>query len=99
MTTIQPNFFAVLPHRQAIVGCHNQSSAVAYATGRLPNKTEGDTETRVAVHAFRSPSGQFYVKHGNQRLDCANQATARYYLHNGVPLSVMLSASLSSLRA
>ena len=97
MTTIQPNFTALSADRQSLVGCYNRSSAIAYFTGRLPNKVETEIETTVSVQAFVSPSGQYYVQHGNQRLDVANVQTARYYLKNGVPVSVLLSASLAQL--
>jgi len=98
MITIKPNFTAIPPSRQSIVGCHNLASARAYASGRLPNRVSADTETTLKVTAFVSPSGQYYVQHGNQRMDVANAASARHYVKHGVPVSVMLSASLSPLR-
>ena len=97
MTTIQPNFVALTPCRTQLVGCHNHSSAVAYATGRLPEKDNTRQSVTVDVTAFVSPRGQYYVMHGNQRMDVANASTARYYVKNGVPVSVMLAASLSTL--
>ena len=97
MTTIQPNFIALTSDRSSIVGCHNLSSARAYASGRLPNKTAPDDVTTVSVTAYVSPTGQYYVQHGNQRMDVANAQTARYYAKNGVAVSTMLAASLSSL--
>ncbi len=97
MTTIQPNFIALSSDRSTLVGCHNLSSARAYATGRLPTKEAVKQETTVNVTAFVSPTGQYYVQHGNQRLDVANVQTARYYVKNGVPVSIMIAASLSSL--
>jgi len=97
MTTIQPNFLALTPCRSQLVGCHNHSSAVAYATGRLPEKDNTRQPVSVDVTAFVSPRGQYYVMHGNQRMDVANASTARYYVKNGVPVSVMLAASLSTL--
>ena len=97
MTTIQPNFIALSADRQSLVGCHNLSSARAYASGRLPNKVVADDVTTVSVTAFVSPTGQYYVMHGNQRMDVANASTARYYVKNGVAVSTMLTASLSTL--
>ena len=97
MTTIQPNFTALSSDRSAFIGCYNQASAVAYASGRLPNKTNTPQSTTVSVSAFVSPTGQYYVQHGNQRLDVANASTARHYVRHGVPVSIMIAASLSSL--
>ncbi len=89
MTTIQPNFSALTPCRSQIVGCHNLSSARAYATGRLPNKVDEKPVTTVSVTAFVSPTGQYYVMHGNVRLDVANAQTARYYVRNGVAVATL----------
>ena len=97
MTTIQPNFTALTSDRSSIVGCYNLSSARAYATGRLPNKVTIKQPTTVNVQAFVSPTGQYYVQHGNQRMDVANAATARHYVKHGVAISVLLSSCLSSL--
>ena len=79
------------------VVCANLQSALAYRDGRVPVRNTEASETTVSVRAFVSPSGQYYVMHGNQRMDVANAQTARHYVKNGVPLSVMLSASLSTL--
>ena len=79
------------------VVCANLQSALAYRDGRVPVGNTEASETTVSVRAFVSPSGQYYVMHGNQRMDVANAQTARHYVKNGVPLSVMLSASLSTL--
>ena len=97
MTTIQPNFTALSSDRLSIVGCHNLASALAYSTGRLPNKVEARNETTVSVTAYVSPTGQYYVMHGNQRMDVANASTARHYVKHGVAISTMLAACLSSL--
>jgi len=97
MTTIQPNFIALSSDRSAVVGCHNLSSALAYSTGRLPNKVAADDVTTVSVKAYVSPTGQYYVMHGNQRMDVANASTARHYVKHGVAISTMLAACLSSL--
>ena len=94
---VSPNFIALSSDRQTLVRCHNLASAVAYSTGRLPNKVETENETTLSVTAFVSPTGQYYVMHGNQRMDVANASTARYYVKNGVPVSTMLEASLSTL--
>ncbi len=99
MTTIQPNFTALTSDRQSIVGCHNLSSALAYSTGRLPNKVSEKPATTVSVQAFVSPTGQYYVMHGNQRMDVANASTARHYVKHGVAVSTMIAASLEGLRA
>ena len=79
------------------VVCANLQSALDYRDGRVPVGNTEASETTVSVRAFVSPSGQYYVMHGNQRMDVANAQTARHYVKNGVPLSVMLSASLSTL--
>ena len=97
MTTIQPNFTAITPDRSALVGCHNLSSARAYATSRLPNKVADKPVPTVSVTAWVSPTGQYYVMHGNQRMDVANAQTARHYVKNGVAVSTMVAASLSTL--
>ena len=77
--------------------CANLQSALAYRSGRLPEKNDAIEVSTVSVTAFVSPSGQYYVMHGNQRMDVANAQTARYYVKNGVPVSTMLAASLSTL--
>ena len=97
MTTIQPNFTALSSNRSALVGCHNLSSARAYASGRLPEKVETEPrpifkQVRLSVTAFVSPTGQYYVMHGNQRMDVANASTARHYVKNGVPVATLLEA-------
>ena len=92
MTTIQPNFLALSSDRSAIVGCHNLSTARAYASGRLPEKVAVQPVVRLAVQAFVSPTGQYYVQHGNQRLDVANVSTARHYVRHGVPVATLLEA-------
>ena len=96
-TAKAPSWQAVRHDRSAVVQCHNLASARAYASGRLPNKVAPDDVTTVSVTAFVSPTGQYYVQHGNQRMDVANAQTARYYSKHGVAISTMLSASLSSL--
>ena len=97
MTTIQPNFTSLTSDRSAIVGCHNLASARAYASGRLPNKAAVQPVSTVSVAAYVSPTGQYYVMHGNQRMDVANAQTARHYVKNGVAVSTMVAASLSTL--
>ena len=77
--------------------CANLQSAIAYREGRVPSRNTEASEATVSVTAFVSPSGQYYVMHGNQRMDVANASTARYYVKNGVPVSTMIAASLSSL--
>ena len=89
--------WALSHDRSAVVACHNLASARAYASGRLPERITAPRQTTVKVQAFVSPSGQYYVQHGNQRMDVSNAGSARHYVKHGVPVSVMLSASLSSL--
>ena len=81
------------------VTCSNLQSAIAYRSGRLPEKNNVVEASTVSVKAFVSPRGQYYVMHGNQRMDVANAQTARYYVKIGVPVSTMLAASLQQLRA
>jgi hypothetical protein len=97
MTTIQPNFIALSSDRSQLVPCHNLASARAYASGRVPSHSTEVAEPTVSVTAFVSPTGQYYVMHGNQRMDVANAQTARYYVKNGVAVSTMVAASLSTL--
>ena len=95
MTTIQPNFLALSADRQTIVGCHNLSSARAYASGRVPEGLRPfKAEPTLPVWAYRSPSGQYYVQTrlSGVRIDCHNQATVRYYLRHGVSLSLVVAA-------
>ena len=99
MTTIQPNFTALSADRQSLVGCYNQASANAYASGKVPCKVDTQPISKVSCVAYVSPTGQYYVMHGNQRMDVANASTARYYAKNGVCINTMVTASLVSLRA
>ena len=92
-----PTFRTVRDDRSEVVDCHNLASARAIAEGRAPNRTTVASGNTVSVKAFVSPSGQYYVMHGNQRMDVANAATARHYVRNGVDIDLMLSASLSQL--
>ena len=89
--------YAVTPCRSRYVSCHNLASARSYSTGRLPNKVDTVSEARINVQAFVSPTGQYYVMHGNQRMDVANASTARHYVKHGVAVSTMISAALSTL--
>ena len=97
--TIQPNYTVISADRQSLIGCYNQASANAYASGKVPSKVSTQPISKVSCKAYVSPTGQYYVQHGNQRMDVANASTARYYAKNGVCISTMLSASLISLRA
>ena len=92
-----PTIWAVRADRSEVVACANLASARVIAEGRAPNKVDVKSETAVNVQAFVSPSGQYYVQHGNQRMDVANASTARHYVKHGVAISTMLAASLSSL--
>ena len=97
--TIQPNFTVISADRQSLIGCYNRASAVAYTTGKVPSRVDTQPITTVSCVAYVSPTGQYYVQHGNQRMDVANAATARYYVRNGVSIGSLLTASLISLRA
>ena len=97
MSTISPNFFALTPDRSQIVHCHNASSALTYSRGLAPNKEPASPRRTLKVRAYVSPTGQYYVMHGNQRMDVANASTARHYVKNGVAVETMLEASLSLL--
>ena len=92
-----PTWQVVRHDRSAVVQCHNLASARAIAEGRAPNKTTQKPVSTVSVTAYVSPTGQYYVMHGNQRMDVANASTARHYVKHGVAISTMLAASLSSL--
>jgi hypothetical protein len=92
-------FRAIRHDRSAVVECHNLASANAYASGRLPSKVDAQPISKVSCVAYVSPTGQYYVQHGNQRMDVHNAATARFYAKNGVGIDTMIAASLISLRA
>ena len=92
-----PTWQVVRYDRYDVVQCHNLASARVIAEGRAPNKVTTKQAVTVKVQAFVSPSGQYYVMHGNQRMDVANAATALHYVKHGVAVSIMLAASLSSL--
>jgi len=92
-----PTYWAVRPDRSEVVACANIASARTISEGRAPSHSVEPVQTRVNVTAFVSPSGQYYVMHGNQRMDVANAQTARYYAKNGVDVSTMVAASLSTL--
>ena len=98
-TTPNPveQLWAVRHDRSEIVRCANMASARAIAEGRAPALTAEPLQTRVNVTAFVSPTGQYYVMHGNQRMDVANAQTARYYVKNGVDVNTLLAASLATL--
>ncbi len=92
-----PTYRALRHDRSEVVECHNLASARAIAEGRAPNKELEPVEKTLPVWAYRSPSGQYYVKTrlSGVRIDCANQATARYYLKNGVSASLVADALIS----
>ena len=92
-----PTFRTVRHDRSEVVDCANLASARAIAEGRAPSRNDEQVETRVSVKAFVSPTGQYYVMHGNQRMDVANAQTARYYVKNGVDVNTLLTASLATL--
>jgi len=92
-----PTYRAVRHDRSEVVDCHNLASARAIAEGRAPSRSVEPVQTRVNVTAFVSPSGQYYVQHGNQRMDVANAQTARYYVKNGVDVNTLLTACLATL--
>ena len=86
--TIQPNYTVISADRQSLIGCYNQASANAYSSQRLPSKVSPQPITTVACVAYVSPTGQYYVQHGTQRIDVANIATARYYVKHGLSIEV-----------
>ena len=92
-----PTFRTVRHDRSEVVDCHNLASARAIAEGRAPSRSDEPLQRTLKVKAFVSPTGQYYVMHGNQRMDVANAQTARHYARNGVAVEVMLEASLSLL--
>ena len=92
-----PTYRALRHDRSEVVDCHNLASARAIAEGRAPALTAEPVQTRVNVTAFVSPTGQYYVMHGNQRMDVANAQTARYYVKNGVDVNTLLTACLATL--
>ena len=93
-----PTFRTVRHDRSEVVDCANLASARAIAEGRAPSKnTRVPQSSTVSVKAYVSPTGQYYVMHGNQRMDVANAQTARHYAKHGVDIGLMLSSSLSSL--
>mgnify|MGYP005833213987 FL=1 len=98
---IQPNFIAITPDRKNLVGCHNLSSARAYASGRVPEKVAAPRSFTYKCKAFVSPTGQFYVEiHAGMqkvRMDVANAQTARYYVKNGVDTDLACATYLTNL--
>tara|TARA_B100000424_G_scaffold264125_1_gene252178 strand:+ start:259 stop:687 length:429 start_codon:yes stop_codon:yes gene_type:complete len=92
-----PTFRTVRHDRSEVVDCANLASARAIAEGRAPNKVDIEPQRTLKVKAFVSPTGQYYVMHGNQRMDVANAQTARHYARHGVAVETMLEASLSTL--
>ena len=92
-----PTYRTVRPDRSEVVDCANLASARAIAEGRAPSYTAEPVQTRVNVTAFVSPSGQYYVMHGNQRMDVANAQTARHYARNGVSCELATTAYIANL--
>ena len=51
------------------------------------------------IAAFVSPTGQYYVTTpSGVRIDCHNAATARYYVKNGILVSVAVAAHKEAQR-
>ncbi len=93
MTTIQPNYSAITPDRQNVIGCHNLASARAYASGRVPVSDTSPVQRTYPVKAFVSPSGQYYVQTASGlRMDVANASTARRYARDGVSLYLLTTS-------
>ncbi len=93
--------FQVVRHdRSEVIECHNLASARAYAEGRAPELRPSKEPKTLPVWAFRSPSGQYYVKTrlSGVRIDCANQQTARYYFKNGVCPTIVADALISEVK-
>jgi len=103
MTNIPPNFIAITPDRKEIVGCHNLSSARAYASGRAPclDTSFVDGHFTYKCKAFISPLGQYYVNifAGSQvvRMNVANAQTALHYVKKGVDTELTFEAYTSNL--
>ena len=74
-------------------------SSLRNLSGILPDsRDDGSTPTfpsSIAVKAFVSPRGQYYVvtELSGVRIDCHNAATARYYVKNGVSASLRMSCA------
>ena len=68
-------------------------SSLRNLSGILPDSPS--RPHRIAVKAFVSPTGQYYVvtELSGVRIDCHNAATARYYVKNGVSASLRFSCS------
>ena len=63
-----PTFRTVRPDRSEVVDCANLASARAIAEGTAPSKnTKVSKPSTVSVKVYVSPTGQYYVMHGNQR--------------------------------
>ena len=92
-----PTFRTVRHDRSEVVDCHNLASARAIAEGRAPSRSAEPFQRTLKVKAFVSPSGQYYVMHGNQRMDVANAQTARHYARNGVSCDLATTAYLANL--
>ena len=102
-------WFAVTPDRQRTVKCHNKASAVAYATGRLPELKDDGGSLTYPCKAFVSPTNQYYVEfelkteqHNGSfllttvRIDDANRASALHYVRNGIDTTIVAASFLKS---
>ena len=89
-------WYAITPDRSQCVPCHNRSSAIAYATGRLPELKDDSGSLTYPCKAFVSPTGQYYIeaKAGSRtiRVDVANRSTALHYVRNGIDTSIAASS-------
>ena len=70
-------------------------SSLRNLSGILPDSRDDGSTSAIAVKAFVSPRGQYYVvtELSGVRIDCHNAATARYYVKNGVSAALRLSCS------
>ena len=74
---------------------YTTSHSTSTASPRLPNLRPFKEPSTIAVKAFVSPTGQYYVvtELSGVRIDCHNAATARYYVKNGVSASLLMSCA------
>jgi len=71
------------------------SSSLSQSFGSPPLADLRPFKSRVIqnIKAFVSPTGQYYVKTpSGVRIDCHNIQTARYYVENGVAVSLAVRA-------
>ena len=74
---------------------YTTSLSTSFGSPRLTDLRPFKEPSTIAVKAFVSPTGQYYVvtELSGVRIDCHNAATARYYVKNGVSAALRLSCS------